>query len=173
MSVKSDMKIQAVKLARDQFYKYSLNEYETKVNYEMYLLMELLLLDITTEDTIHYKNTINNLKSDVYADNVNAGWYSDPKTGERLERNIGEMLMLIVSEVSEAMEGYRKNLRDDKIKHRPMIEVELADACIRIFDLAGYLDLDLGGAIAEKRKFNATRQDHKLENRAKENGKKF
>lgn len=102
-----------------------------------------------------------------------AGWYHDPKTGALKDRNVGEMLMLIVSEISEAMEGHRKSLKDDKLPHRKMIEVELADAVIRICDLAGYLDLDLGGAIAEKLVFNSRRADHKPENRAKEGGKAY
>jgi NTP pyrophosphatase (non-canonical NTP hydrolase) len=102
-----------------------------------------------------------------------AGWWHDLKTGELIEPNIGEKLMLIVSEVSEAMEGARKNLMDDKLPHRKMIEVELADAVIRIGDLCGRLGLDLGGAIAEKLEFNAIRPDHKKENRLGENGKKF
>lgn len=102
-----------------------------------------------------------------------AGWYHDPKTGALKDRNVGEMLMLIVSEVSEAMEGHRKSLKDDKLPHRKMIEVELADAVIRICDLAGYLQLDLGGAIAEKLVFNSKREDHKPENRAKEGGKAY
>lgn len=102
-----------------------------------------------------------------------AGWYHDPKTGALKDRNVGEMLMLIVSEISEAMEGHRKSLKDDKLTDRSMIEVELADAVIRICDLAGYLDLDLGGAIAEKLVFNSRRADHKPENRAKEGGKAY
>lgn len=81
--------------------------------------------------------------------------------------------MLIVSEVSEAMEGHRKNLMDDKLPHRPMIEVELADALIRIADLAGALGLDLGGAVEEKLAFNASRPDHKLENRMAAGGKAY
>ena len=105
-----------------------------------------------------------------------AGWWNDLQTGDPLiERPhvVGEKLMLVVSEVSEAMEGHRKNLPDDKLPHRPMVEVELADAVIRIADLAGALGLDLGGAIAEKMAFNATRPDHKAENRKLENGKKY
>jgi NTP pyrophosphatase (non-canonical NTP hydrolase) len=105
-----------------------------------------------------------------------AGWWNDLQTGAPLiERPhvVGEKLMLVVSEVSEAMEGHRKNLPDDKLPHRPMVEVELADAVIRIADLAGALGLDLGGAIAEKMAFNATRPDHKPENRKLENGKKY
>lgn len=105
-----------------------------------------------------------------------AGWWKDIHTGEDVigrPHCVGEKLMLIVSEVAEAMEGHRKNLNDDKLPHRKMIEVELADAVIRIFDLAGALNLDLGGAIAEKMAFNATRNDHKLENRKAAGGKAY
>lgn len=102
-----------------------------------------------------------------------AGWYSRPPLGEPMNRNVGEMLMLIVSEIGEAMEGHRMQLHDDHLPDRIMIEVELADALIRIFDLAGYLKLDLGGAFEEKLQYNARRADHKLENRAKEGGKAY
>lgn len=88
-------------------------------------------------------------------------------------RNTGELLCLVHSEISEAMEGDRKNLMDDKLPHRKMLEVELADALIRIFDIAGAKGLDLGGAIAEKRSYNAVRKDHKVENRIKDDGKKY
>jgi NTP pyrophosphatase (non-canonical NTP hydrolase) len=115
-----------------------------------------------------------NLITEVsHAASLKAGWWHDLKTGELIEPNIGEKLMLVVSEVSEAMEGARKNLMDDKLPHRKMIEVELADAVIRIGDLCGRLNLDLGGAIAEKLEYNAHRPDHKKENRLGENGKKF
>lgn len=86
---------------------------------------------------------------------------------------VNEKLLLVVSEISEAMEGWRKDARDDKLPHRQMIEVELADAVIRIADLAGALDLDLGAAIAEKMAYNAVRADHKPENRAAAGGKAF
>jgi NTP pyrophosphatase (non-canonical NTP hydrolase) len=82
-------------------------------------------------------------------------------------------LCLIHSEISEAMEGHRKNLMDSHIPHRSMLEVELADAVIRIADLAGALGLDLGAAIAEKMAYNATRADHKPEARAATNGKAY
>ena len=62
---------------------------------------------------------------------------------------------------------------DDKLPHRSMIEVELADAVIRIADLAGALNLDLGGAVQEKLEFNRHRPDHKLENRIAEGGKAY
>lgn len=101
------------------------------------------------------------------------GWWNDPKTGEPLKRNKGEQLMLIVSEVAEAMEGARKGIMDDHLPHRKMEEVELADALIRIFDYAGGHGLDVGGAMIEKMKYNITRDNFYVENRIKEGGKDF
>ena len=83
------------------------------------------------------------------------------------------MLCLVHPEISEAMEGHRKNLMDDKLPHRSMLEVELADAVIRICDMCGGFGLDLEGAIYEKLEYNKNRADHKIENRLSENGKKF
>lgn len=100
-------------------------------------------------------------------------WYCDPRTGERIERNVSECLMLMVSEISEAMEGHRKNLMDDKLPHRRMVEVEIADLLIRAFDFAGEHGLDLDGAVREKMAYNAKRADHTHEARLAPGGKKF
>lgn len=81
--------------------------------------------------------------------------------------------MLMVSELSEAMEGERKNLMDDKLPHRKMAEVELADVLIRLFDYAAAYGYDLDGAFEEKMAFNAIREDHTYAARAGVNGKKF
>lgn len=102
-----------------------------------------------------------------------AGWWTDLETGRPLVRNKGEMFMLMVSEIAEAMEGVRKNLPDDKLPHRPMVEVELADALIRICDFAGGFNLDLEGAVNEKLAYNAVRPDHQIANRRAADGKKF
>jgi hypothetical protein len=104
---------------------------------------------------------------------ANRTWWTNIETGEPLDRNTGELLMLCVSELSEAMEGHRKNLPDDKLPHRSMFEVELVDCLIRIFDLAGARGLDLDGAFDEKMSFNARRADHRPENRKLAGGKKY
>lgn len=128
--------------------------------------------------------SIKKLQQEVHDSNAVAGWWTDltsglnlveeARNGTRLGKAIvAEKLCLIHSEVSEAMEGARKNLPDDKLPHRPMLEVELADAVIRILDLCGALNLDLDGAIKEKREYNAKREDHKIENRKAAGGKAY
>ncbi len=104
---------------------------------------------------------------------ANERWWRSLDTGERIHRNIGELLMLTVSELAEAMEGHRKDLPDDKLPHRTMFEVELADAIIRIADICGGLGLDLGGAFEEKMRFNAMREDHTAAHRLGAHGKKY
>lgn len=117
--------------------------------------------------------TLKELINKCHKNSVAAGWWHDLETGEAKERNIGELLCLVHSEISEAMEGARKDLMDDHLTNRPMLEVELADALIRIFDIAGGFNLDLSGALIEKMEYNKQRKDHKLSNRAKAGGKKF
>lgn len=126
------------------------------------------------------KEVINNLVIDIHSKNIEAGWWNDPETGESLLNHkftpyvVGTKLMLTVTELAEATEGYRKDLMDDKLPHRKMIDVELADAVIRILDLAGAVGCtDLGGIIEEKRNFNSVRKDHTIESRLNIGGKKF
>ncbi len=106
-----------------------------------------------------------------HRDAVAAGWWkpTDIFTGVEFPSK----LMLIVSELSEAMEADRKNLMDDKLPHRHGREVELADALIRICDLAGAYGMDLGGAVVEKLAYNRSRLDHKKEARQAAGGKKY
>lgn len=115
------------------------------------------------------KNTVSDLVRVCHE--AAASWWKPGDTENPLM--FSNKLCLIHSEISEAMEGDRKNLMDDKLPHRPMREVELADALIRICDLAGAYGMDLGGAVAEKLAYNATREDHKLEVRAAVGGKTY
>lgn len=115
--------------------------------------------------------TLNDYADQSHMDNML--WWLDLETGEAISRNRGELMMLMVSEIAEAMEGVRKGLMDDKLPHRTMEEVELADCLIRIFDYAGAYGLDLEGAYQEKRAYNARREDHTHEHRRAEGGKRF
>jgi NTP pyrophosphatase (non-canonical NTP hydrolase) len=173
---------------------------------------------------------LNALAADVHAQNLEAGWWDDWLDDKTARHETA--MMLVISELAEAMEGDRKGLWDDHLPHHQMFDVELADAAIRLLDLAGAYEMDLGAApgkahefaasrhrektppeklravikkacraatretevlialsgvfgialtrrlnllpiIAEKRAYNARRADHKLENRAAANGKKY
>lgn len=114
---------------------------------------------------------LNDLSKIVHSANIK--WWQDPITHLPIKRNKGELLALIHSEISEALEGERKDLMDDKLPHRKMAEVELADAIIRILDYVGGFGYDLQGAFVEKMEFNLGRQDHKHEARLAVGGKKF
>lgn len=184
-------------------------------------------------NTIDYAATA----TEIHASNIKAGWWP----ADTSQRNRGEVMMLIVSEVAEASEGELTNANDDKLPQHKMFDVELADTAIRLFDLIGadamqvepnmdtrievmcdqlscedphydlmvivrqvsgameghrkgkltvYADwlwnalaavyavadtysVDLDGLIAEKRRYNATRSDHQIENRQKEGGKRY
>jgi NTP pyrophosphatase (non-canonical NTP hydrolase) len=104
---------------------------------------------------------------------ANDAWWRNPRTGKPVKRNKGELLALIHSEISECLEGERKELMDDKLPHRRMAEVELADALIRILDYAGGFGYDIQGAFEEKMAYNAKRKDHTHKARMKKGGKKF
>ena len=115
-----------------------------------------------------------------HGDSCLAGWWQhdgvDLRDQIRSRSRFGlalaaEKIALIHSEGSESLEGLRKDKQDEHLPHRKSIEVELADQVIRIADLAGALNLDLGSAIAEKLAYNQVRLDHKPEARRAAGGK--
>lgn len=77
------------------------------------------------------------LAASIHADNRRAGWWTDLETGQDKDRNFGEMLALVHSELSEAFEGIAYKLFDTHLPRHPMYQVEIADACIRVYDMIG------------------------------------
>lgn len=133
---------------------------------------EIKCQESMTPSELGLAHEINDLAGLCHSDNRK--WWTDPVTKHYpIDRNKGELLMLMVTELAEAFEGERKNQMDDKLPHRKMAEVELADAIIRILDYAAFHGYDVGGALIEKRKYNAVRKDHTFEERLKPNGKRF
>ena len=127
------------------------------------------------------KYNVNKLIKKVHKQNKKAGWWNDlysgkdltNKKGEPYVRNVSELLIMVHSEVTEAFEGYRSHLMDIHLPQYNSLTVELADAVIRIFDIAGGLKLPLAEAIQDKLEYNKNRSDHKKEKRLLTNGKKF
>jgi len=80
----------------------------------------------------------------VHAVAIEHGWWEE-------ERNLGEVLCLIHSEVSEALECLRNNGDPEEFAE------ELADILIRTLDLAAKLNLNIGYALLEKNEKNIKR----------------
>lgn len=120
---------------------------------------------------MNYKDAINELS--LICHKANEKWWTDIHTGQPIQRNVGELIALCHAELSEALEGHRKDSQDEHLPHRKTLEVELADLLIRVFDLAGGLKLDVGGAFEEKMVYNQHRKDHKIEHRKAAGGKKY
>lgn len=82
---------------------------------------------------------------------ISKGWWNE-------ERSELECIALIHSELSEAVEAVRNgNPESKKIAGYSHLAEELADACIRIFDLSEHLGIDLDGAIRAKMIYNSSR----------------
>lgn len=126
---------------------------------------------------------LNMLRDRYHGSSVAAGWWAQL---EEVKSHLPEHLHAVVeqwycatkialihSEVSEMMEGLRKGLKDDHLPYRDMEEVEASDILIRLFDYAGFREMDLAGSTYEKGEYNQGRADHKITTRAGEGGKKF
>jgi len=105
---------------------------------------------------------ISELINESYKTAVEKGWWES-----NAEREVGTALMLMVTELAEAMEEHRSGRSLDEIWHQPEghpkvgkpegVPVELADVIIRICDLAGHHKIPLNRALREKLAYNKTR----------------
>lgn len=73
----------------------------------------------------------NTLAKEIYEANKAVGWWDDP------DRCKLTLLQLVSTKIAEATEAERKDLMDDHLPHRKGGEVELADAMIRLLNMAG------------------------------------
>lgn len=103
---------------------------------------------------------------------LNSLWEVDLE-GNPIEPDFPEMLMLVVCECAEAMEGFRKDAMDKRHPTRKNFDVEIGDAIIRLFHIAARKRIDIGAVIVEILHHNVVRPDHQWAERIKRHGKKI
>lgn len=109
---------------------------------------------------------LRSIQKKCYLQSAWMGWHSKP-------RDFGTLIALMHSELSEALEGNRKDKMDDHLPERKQEEVEFADCIIRILDACGKYNWNVADALAEKLNYNRVRSDHQLKNRMKSGGKAY
>lgn len=101
---------------------------------------------------ILFIDSFNTLAKEVHSTAKDKGWWDK-------ERNDGEMIALMHSELSEALEAIRHgNPPDDKIPEFSGAEAELADVIIRILDMGPGRGFRIGEAVIAKMEYNKTRE---------------
>ena len=119
---------------------------------------------------------LNEVRDAIHANSIAKGFWEEPNT------NITEKIMLVVTELSEAVEAMRKLSKEELISEiqgnsatieafdlygydhydfekfvKDSVGDEFADSIIRILDLCGRLGIDIEGHIKYKMVYNSTR----------------
>jgi NTP pyrophosphatase (non-canonical NTP hydrolase) len=104
-------------------------------------------------DEAEFIESYNRVAAEIHTRMVDKGFW-----GQTVQRNSAEALMLMVTELAEACEGFRHgDPPSDKIPEFTSSEEELADTIIRIMDFGAGTGLRVAEALVRKMQYNQTR----------------
>ena len=130
------------------------------------------------DDTEHYRDAVTNddvfvsaweyMQRKAHTNAINKGWWEKRDKAVEVLNAAGlgaygkqlvmsQAILLEHCELSEGVEGMRKDLKDDKCPEFDMVVVEHADVIIRMLDLAEKNQWPLAEAIIAKMKMNEGR----------------
>lgn len=144
-----------------------------------------MLLDCDGDRMSEVQGILGRLAEEIHATAIEHGWWGDltdyvgrevESTALPVERNFGEVIALIHSEASEALEAYRDGMPINRNKYecpkcglnesgvphtmvlKPVgVPSEMADIIIRVLDACAAYGIDIDQAVREKMTYNKTR----------------
>lgn len=119
--------------------EYARKRGDTDIQRQLLAICEGIEKDLVDDLPIDPETALRQFYKDCHARNVKAGWWNDLATGTPKKRSVGELFVLMVTELAEAHRAYLHNDQDDKLPHLPGLGVELGDVQIRLADFCGAL----------------------------------
>ncbi len=120
-------------------------------------------------EQVNLTSNLTEFSKEIHQNNVDKGFYDKPV-------EVATHLMLITSELAEALEADRHSINADRFSFsqelsengdfpkafknhvKDSYEDEIADAVIRLLDHCGYKGIDIDWHVKQKLKYNKTRE---------------
>ena len=109
------------------------------------------VLNVESDEDLAIQIVVNQLAEEIHQTAIDHGWWE-------YDRDPLHIMMLIVTELAEAAEGYKQgNPNDSHLPEYPSIDVEIIDVIIRCLDYLGHRGTPAGNVLIAKMNYNKQR----------------